>query len=119
MKRQAVYDKVFDTPKTEKSRRAIPLSEPVTVCLHEWWQVSQRIEPTDFILSGRNGGPMDQARMLRRGSEVQILSRPDFLKTLAAIGLHPTNQFCQFGICEQFANNSRPTLCTALRSVSG
>jgi len=35
------------------------------VCLHEWWQVFQRIEPTDFILSGRNGGPMDQARMLR------------------------------------------------------
>jgi integrase len=37
----------------------------VIVCLREWRQVAKRTEPADFILSGRNGDPMDQARMLR------------------------------------------------------
>ena len=62
--RQAVYDKVFDTPKTRKSLRIIPLSEPLVVFLCGWRSKSKRSRPTDFIIPGRKDEPRDQKRML-------------------------------------------------------
>jgi integrase len=62
--RQAVYDKVFDSPKTLKSLRVIPLSPPVAAFLSKWRSKSKRTKPTDFIIPGRLVGPRDQKRML-------------------------------------------------------
>jgi integrase len=58
---RAVYDKVFDSPKTEKSCRLVPLSEPALAFLLEWRRLSKRTAPDDFIFSGRKGGMRDQA----------------------------------------------------------
>jgi integrase len=63
--RQAVYEKVFDTPKTQKSRRIIPLSEPLMAFLCDWRSKSKSAQPTDFIIPGRRGSPRDQKRMLQ------------------------------------------------------
>jgi integrase len=62
---RAVYDKVFDSPKTEKSRRLVPLSGSAMTFLVEWRRLSKRTAPDDFIFSGRKGVMRDQARMLR------------------------------------------------------
>jgi integrase len=62
---RAVYDKVFDSPKTEKSRRLVPLSGSAMTFLLEWRRLSKRTAPNDFIFSGRKGVMRDQARMLR------------------------------------------------------
>ena len=64
MIRRAVYDKVFDTPKTEKSLRTIPLSEHVVAFLCDWRTKSKRTGPADFIIPGRKESPRDQKRML-------------------------------------------------------
>jgi integrase len=56
--RQAVYDKVFDTPKTQKSLRVIPLSQALAAFLSDWRSKSKRTRPTDFIIPGRFLGPV-------------------------------------------------------------
>jgi integrase len=63
--RQAVYDKVFDTPKTQKSLRSIPLSDAVVAFLCNWRSQCTRTDPTDFIIPGRKAVPRDQKRMLQ------------------------------------------------------
>jgi hypothetical protein len=48
--RQAVYDKVFDVPKTEKSRHVMPLSRLTTAFLCDWRSKLSHTEPADFII---------------------------------------------------------------------
>ena len=62
---EAVYDYVIDTPKTEKSVRAVPLPQATVQLILQWKRKTKRTKPDDFILSGRKGVPGDQARMLR------------------------------------------------------
>jgi integrase len=64
MIRRAVYDRVFDTPKTERSLRTIPLSEHVVAFLCDWRTKSKRTGPVDFIIPGRKESPRDQKRIL-------------------------------------------------------
>jgi integrase len=62
---RAVYHDVFDSPKTEKSRRVVPVSGSALTFLQEWRFRSKRNAAEDFILSGRGGVMANQARMLR------------------------------------------------------
>jgi integrase len=62
---QAVYDDVFDTPKTEKSLRVVPLSKSALTFLLDWRTRSKRVAPDNFVLTGRRGAMASQARILR------------------------------------------------------
>ncbi len=64
--REAVYDGVFDTPKTEASRRQIPLSDAACVLVARWRARTTRIDPEALVFSARAGKPVTPNNVLRR-----------------------------------------------------
>ena len=64
--RQAVYEGVFDTPKTVASRRCIPLSATGVQLFQEWRAVARRTGPEELVFATRSGKPICPNNILRR-----------------------------------------------------
>ena len=65
--REAVYNGVFDTPKTEAGARQIPLSETALhVDRRSGRHTSRRTEPDALVFSTRTGTPISPNNVLRR-----------------------------------------------------
>jgi integrase len=64
--REAVYDGMFDTPKTEAGLRQIPLSEAAQGFIREWKQRGGRLEPDALVFSTRTGNAISPNNVLRR-----------------------------------------------------
>jgi integrase len=63
--REAVYEGVFDDPKTDASVRPIPLPDVVVQLLRLWWMQSRRKGPDDLIFSTVSGKPISPKNILR------------------------------------------------------
>ncbi len=64
--RQAIYDGVFDTPKTEASARQIPLSDAACLLVAQWRDRTQPVHPASLVFSTRSGTPLAPNNVLRR-----------------------------------------------------
>ena len=64
--RQAVYEGVFDTPKTVASRRCMPLSPAALELVQDWRVVAKRTKPEDLVFSTRTGKPISPNNVVRR-----------------------------------------------------
>jgi integrase len=64
--REAVYDDVFDTPKTEAGTRQIPLSAAVVSLLATWREHVGVTTPDALVFATRVGTPIAPANILRR-----------------------------------------------------
>ena len=64
--REAVYDGVFDTPKTEAGSRQIPLSTAARELVLEWKARRQNADPDALVFSTHNGTPLSPNNVLRR-----------------------------------------------------
>jgi len=64
--RQALYDGVFDTPKTEASARQIPLSDAACLLVAQWRARTQQVHPESLVFSTRSGTPLAPNNVLRR-----------------------------------------------------
>lgn len=65
MVREAVYDGVFDTPKTEAGVRQIQLSEPALALIDARWQHVGTVEPTRLVFCTRSGEPISPNNIAR------------------------------------------------------
>src|SRR3989449_4320041 len=63
---EAVYRGHFDTPKTETSKRRLPLPVPLCELLSQWKQRSKRTAPDDLIFVTRSGKSHSPNNLLRR-----------------------------------------------------
>ena len=63
--KEAIYDRVIDSPKTERSVRVIPLSKPAVELLREWQNIATRKAPVDFIFCTRDGKPKESRQVMR------------------------------------------------------
>jgi len=63
---QAVYDGVFDIPKTPTSKRKLPLSSASLDLLIRWKQQAKRTAGDDLIFGTRLGKPQSPGNILRR-----------------------------------------------------
>jgi integrase len=63
---EAVYREYFDTPKTEKSKRLLPLSAASLALLREWKRVSTKTSGEDLIFGTRMGNVQSPNNILRR-----------------------------------------------------
>lgn len=64
--REAIYDGVFSTPKTEAGSRQIPLSDTVLRLVTEWKAHLKNTEPDALVFSTRLGSPISPNNVLRR-----------------------------------------------------
>ena len=64
--RKAVYDGVFDTPKTEASIRDIPLADAALQLIGVWRLHAKSTEPKALMFSTRKGTPLEPNHVLRR-----------------------------------------------------
>ena len=64
--REAVYEGVFDTPKTEASQRDIPLGEGALHVIADWKQHVQTTDPDRLLFATRSGKPIAPNNVLRR-----------------------------------------------------
>jgi integrase len=64
--REAVYDGVFDSPKTAAGLREIPLSDAAMRCIDEWTKRSNTVDPSALVFSTRTGKPISPNNVLRR-----------------------------------------------------
>ncbi len=64
--REAVYDGVFDTPKTEASDRQIPLSDAACLLVAQWRAKTTTVHPESLVFSTRKGTPLAPNNVLRR-----------------------------------------------------
>jgi integrase len=64
--REAVYDGVFDSPKTAAGLRQIPLSDGAMRLVDEWIERTKIVEPSALIFSTRTGKPISPNNVLRR-----------------------------------------------------
>lgn len=64
--REAIYDGVFDTPKTEASARQIPLSDAASLLLAQWRARTTTIHPESLVFSTRLGTPLVPNNVIRR-----------------------------------------------------
>ena len=64
--REAVYEGVFDAPKTAASQRCIPLAPAVLQLVQDWRVVATRTTPDDLVFSTRSGKPISPNNVLRR-----------------------------------------------------
>ncbi len=64
--REAVYDDVFDTPKTEAGTRQIPLSAPVLKLLSAWREHVGSTTPDGLVFATRMGTAIAPGNVLRR-----------------------------------------------------
>jgi hypothetical protein len=63
---EAVNRDHFDTPKTERSRRQIPLPLLAMDLLAGWKKIAKRTGPEDLIFGTRAGKPQSPSNMVRR-----------------------------------------------------
>ena len=66
--RKAVYDGVFDTPKTEASIRDIPLADAALQLIGVWRLHAKSTEPKALMFSTRKGTPLEPNHVLRLAS---------------------------------------------------
>lgn len=64
--REAVYDGVFATPKTEAGARQIPLSDTAATLMAQWKAYVGKGEPDTLVLSTKAGTPILPNNVLRR-----------------------------------------------------
>ena len=64
--REAIYDGVFDTPKTEASARQIPLSDAACLLVAQWRAKTKKINSESLVFSTRSGTPLAPNNVLRR-----------------------------------------------------
>ena len=64
--REAVYDGVFATPKTEAGARQIPLSDTAVTLMAEWKAYVGNVEPDTLVFSTKAGTPILPNNVLRR-----------------------------------------------------
>ncbi len=64
--REAIYDGVVSTPKTDAGRRQIPLSATALALITEWKAHAYTSEPDAFVFSTRKGHPLAPNNVLRR-----------------------------------------------------
>ena len=60
-----VYEGHFDTPKTQRSHRIIPIGVEASSVLRALWRAT--VTPEDLVFSTRQGQPLDRHNLLRRG----------------------------------------------------
>ncbi len=63
---EAVYDGVFDTPKTPASKRKLPVSSTLFELLMEWKRRSKRTAPADLMFGTSSGKPVSPNNVMRR-----------------------------------------------------
>jgi integrase len=64
--REAVYDGMFATPKTDAGRRQIPISETSRRLLEQWQRHTAQNQPDALVFSTRSGRPISPNNVLRR-----------------------------------------------------
>lgn len=64
--REAVYDGIFGSPKTEAGSRQIPLSETALRLVVEWKAKARNTEPDALVFATRLGSPISPNNVLRR-----------------------------------------------------
>ena len=64
--REAVYDGVFSTTKTDAGMRQIPLSDATLQLIAEWKVRAKRTDPEALVFSTRSGKPLSPNHVLRR-----------------------------------------------------
>ncbi len=64
--READYDGVFDTPKTEASSRQIPLADAACLLVAQWRARTTTTDPGALVFSARTGKPLTPNNVLRR-----------------------------------------------------
>jgi len=64
--REAIYDGVISTPKTDAGRRQVPLSSAALVLIDEWQAHAYTSEPDAFVFSTRFGDPLLPGNVLNR-----------------------------------------------------
>ena len=64
--REAIYEGVFDTPKTEASARQIPLSDAACLLVAQWMARTKKIHPESLVFCTRSGTPLAPNNVLRR-----------------------------------------------------
>jgi integrase len=64
--REAVYEGVFDTPKTEAGNRQIPLSPAAQLLVAEWRLRTKNTNPEALVFSTCSGKPISPNNVLRR-----------------------------------------------------
>lgn len=63
--RQAVYEGVFDTPKTEAGVREVPLSDSALALIEAWRQHVGTIDPEALVFGTRTGEPISPNNVAR------------------------------------------------------
>ena len=64
--REAIYDGVVSTPKTDAGRREVPLSATALALITEWKTHAYTSAPDTFVFSTRQGHPLSPGNVLRR-----------------------------------------------------
>src|SRR6185503_12433648 len=64
--REAVYDGVFDSPKTAAGLRQIPLSDAAVRFIGEWQERRDTADASTLVFSTRTGQPISPNNVLRR-----------------------------------------------------
>ena len=64
--REAVYDGVFSTPKTEAGARRIPLSDTALTLIAEWKAYVEDVKPDALVFSTSAGTPILPNNVVRR-----------------------------------------------------
>ena len=63
--RESVYEGKFQSPKTRKSRRTMPLGPQIIVWLREHRLRAKRTESDDLVFGNRMGQPLRESKLLR------------------------------------------------------
>ena len=63
--RESVYEGKFQSPKTRKSRRTMPLGPQIIVWLREHRLRAKRTESDDLVFGNRKGQPLRESKLLR------------------------------------------------------
>jgi len=63
---EAVYEGIFDTPKTSASIRQLPLSDLSISLINDWKQLAKSTNPDSLIFSTRSGKPISPNNVLKR-----------------------------------------------------
>jgi len=63
--RESVYEGKFQSPKTRKSRRTMPLGPQIIVWLREHRLRTKRTESDDLLFGNRKGQPLRESKLLR------------------------------------------------------
>lgn len=63
--RESVYEGKFQSPKTRKSRRTMPLGPQIIVWLREHRLRAKRTESDDLVFGNRKGEPLRESKLLR------------------------------------------------------